>query len=157
MTQLSLSLPPEMEPRAGARRRDALAHGRTCLGAIPDLHVSTTNRGDHAGPPRPETKPYWARSSDTSIASVQTMSTLSPTFTLARASVSCTLDVYFNPLGPVNVIDGTAVSIAEIVAVIVVCLALVPPGRVCSEPVVPVTWLIVSGSPGCFSRRMTFS
>ena len=65
------------------------------------------------------------------------MSTLSPTFTLARASVSCTLDEYFQPFGPVKVIDGTSGSMAVIVAVIVTCLALVPPGRTCSEPVVP--------------------
>ena len=44
------------------------------------------------------------------------MSTVSPTFTLARASVSCTLDVYLQPLGPVKVIDGAAMSIAGIVA-----------------------------------------
>jgi hypothetical protein len=47
------------------------------------------------------------------------------------------LDVYFHPLGPVNVIVGVFGSIAVIVAVIVTCLAFVPPGRVCSEPVVP--------------------
>src|SRR6476660_8591135 len=48
---------------------------------------------------------YAPRSSETSVAWVQTMSTLSPTFTLASAAVSCTLDVYFQPCGPVKVID----------------------------------------------------
>src|SRR4029079_3276271 len=72
---------------------------------------------------------YMPRSSDTSTASVQTMSTLSPTSTLERAFVSCTLDVYFQSFGPVKVIDGVAGSIAVIVAVIWRCLALVPPGR----------------------------
>src|SRR4030095_7089293 len=101
--------------------------------------------------------PYWPRSSDTSTASVQTMSTLSPTFTLARASVFCHLDVYFQPFGPVKVIDGVFGSMAVIVAVIVTCLALVPPGRTCSEPVVPLVLLTTSDSPGRFTRMTTFS
>ena len=85
------------------------------------------------------------------------MSTLSPTFTLASASVSCTFDVYFQPFGPVKVIDGASGSMAVIVAVIVTCLALVPPGSACSEPVVPVVPLTTSASPGRFTRTTTFS
>ena len=52
------------------------------------------------------------------------MSTLSPTFTLARAAVSCTLDMYFQPFGPVKVTDGASGSMAVIVAVIVTLLGL---------------------------------
>ena len=85
------------------------------------------------------------------------MSTLSPTFTLASASVSWTLEVYFQPLGPVKVIDGVVVSIAEIVTVSVICLALVPPGKTDFAPVVPLVALATSDSPGCFSLMTTFS
>ena len=86
-------------------------------------------RGRFQGIAPAETTRYLPRSTDTSTASVQTMSTLSPTFALARACVSCTLDVYFQPFGPVKVIDGVFGSMAVIVAEIVRCLALVPPGR----------------------------
>ena len=95
--------------------------------------------------------------SDTSTASVQTMSTLSPTFTLASAPLSCTLEVSYQPFGPVKVIDGRAGSMAVIVAVIVRCRALVPPGRTCSEGVVPFVAVLTSGSPGCFTCTTTFS
>src|SRR6185436_11716363 len=91
------------------------------------------SRGDHGGSPRRVPLPgAYLRSTDTSVASVQTMSNLSPTFTVSRAVGSCTLDVYFQPFGPVNVTDGVLGSTAVIVAVIVTCLALVPPGRACS-------------------------
>jgi hypothetical protein len=65
--------------------------------------------------------------------------------------------LYFQPCGPVKVIDGVVGSMAEIVAVIVTCLALVPPGRTCSEPVVPLALLTTSDSPGCYTRTTTFS
>src|SRR4051812_2451472 len=71
---------------------------------------------------------YMPRSTDNSTASVHVMSTLSPTFTLPRAALSSTFDEYFQPFGPVNVIEGSAGSIAVIVAVIVRCRALAPPG-----------------------------
>jgi hypothetical protein len=50
---------------------------------------------------------------------VHVMSTLSPTFTFASAAVSLTRLLYFQLPGPVNVIEGTAGSMAVIVAVIV--------------------------------------
>src|SRR5688572_26818529 len=103
-----------------------------------------------------ETNAYVPRSSDTSTASVHTTSTLSPTFTLARADASCTLEEYFQPFGPVKVIDGVFKSIAEIVAVIVHCLAFVPPGRICSEPVVPRVAVSTEASSGLFTRTTTF-
>ena len=59
---------------------------------------------------------YFGSSIDRSSASVQVMSTLSPTFTLANACLSSTRLVYFQPFGPVNVIEGTAISIAAMVA-----------------------------------------
>jgi hypothetical protein len=55
------------------------------------------------------------------------------------------------------VIDGVFGSMAVIVAVIVSCLALVPPGKTWSEPVVPLAPLMTSDSPGCFTLTTTFS
>ena len=52
-------------------------------------------------------------------ASVQVMSTLSPTFTVPSAALSSTRVEYFQPFGPANEIDGASMSIAVIVAVIV--------------------------------------
>jgi hypothetical protein len=62
---------------------------------------------------------YFESSSDRTIASVHVMSTLSPTFTFARASLSSTRLLYDQPRGPVNVIEGVFGSIAVMVAVIV--------------------------------------
>jgi hypothetical protein len=63
-----------------------------------------------------------------SRASVQVMSTLSPTLTFDSASLSWTFELYAQPLGPLNEIDGTFMSMADISAVIVRCLAAVTPG-----------------------------
>ena len=71
--------------------------------------------------------------------------------------MSCTLDVYFHPFGPVKVIVGVFMSMAVIVAVTVRCVARVPPGRVCWEGVVPPLLVSTSGSPGFFIRTTTFS
>jgi hypothetical protein len=62
---------------------------------------------------------HFTVSSERIRASVQVMSTLSPTFTFASAALSCTRVLYFQLFGPVNVIDGSVGSIAVIVAVIV--------------------------------------
>ena len=65
--------------------------------------------------------------------------------------------MYFHPFGPVKVIVGILGSMAVIVAVTVRCVARVPPGRVCPAPVVPPLLVSTSGSPGFFTRTMTFS
>src|SRR5688572_3267095 len=114
-------------------------------------------RDGHSDRPGREPRTYLPASTDTSTASVQVISTLSPTFTLPSASLSSTLDEYFHPFGPVKVTDGIVMSMAVIVAVTLTCLALVPPGRVRTEGVVVFEALYPSGSPGCLSRRMTFS
>ena len=62
---------------------------------------------------------FFASSSDRIGASVHVMSTRSPTFTFASASLSFTRVVYFQFCGPVKVIDGRFGSIAVIVAVMV--------------------------------------
>jgi hypothetical protein len=62
---------------------------------------------------------YFPGSSDSTTASVQVMSTLSPTLTFDNASLSCTFVLYFQLFGPVKVTDGTFMSIAAIVAVMV--------------------------------------
>ena len=62
---------------------------------------------------------YFTSSIDTRVASVQVMSTLSPTFTFASAAVSFTFVWNLKFCGPVKVIDGSLGSIAVIVAVIV--------------------------------------
>src|SRR4030095_3742395 len=90
-------------------------------------------------------------STETSSASVQVISTLSPTITPARADLSCTLDEYFQSLGPVNVIDGVFASIAVIVAVMVRCFAAVPPVRICPAGVVLCADASTTFSPGRFN------
>ena len=87
----------------------AAAAGRLCVASRPKgwralhAHDEEVEDGARTGAVSTRTGPRkWTcaflfdrvqRSSATSIASVQTMSTLSPTFTVARAVGSCTLDV----------------------------------------------------------------
>lgn len=74
--------------------------------------------------------PYFVAGASTEIitAAVQVMSTLSPTFTFSIAFLSATRELYFQPFGPLNVMDSTLGSRAVMVAVIVRCVAAVPPG-----------------------------
>src|SRR4029078_11241433 len=69
--------------------------------------------------PRDANHHYFTSSIDTISASVQVISTLSPTLNFASAAVSLTFDSYCHPWAPVNVMDGAFGSIAAIVAVIV--------------------------------------
>ena len=71
--------------------------------------------------------------------------------------MSCTFEVYLYPLGPVNVIDGMVGSIAVIVAVMVTCFAVVPPGLAWPDGVVDCAAVSMSGSPGFLRRTTTFS
>src|SRR3954447_26148143 len=98
-----------------------------------------------------------AVSSEIITASVQTMSTLSPTFTFDSASLSCTLELYFQLFGPLKVIDGTFMSIAVIVAVMVRWVAAVPPGLAVEPAVTAAVSVSTSFSPGCFTRTTTLS
>jgi hypothetical protein len=50
-------------------------------------------------------------STEISIASVQVMSRRSPIFTFFNASLSSTRELYFQPFGPLKVIDGIFGSI----------------------------------------------
>src|SRR5688572_24254248 len=128
-----------------------------CQSSLTGPHKCVSPR---TGPPRDDVAFYsnrFQRSTDTSTASVQVRSTLSPTFTLASASLSSTLEVYFQPLGPVKVIDGVFMSMLVIVAVMVRCLAFVAPGRSFTAGVLPLAALSTSASPGCFIRRTRFS
>jgi len=50
------------------------------------------------------------------------------------------------PFGPLKVIDGTFISMAEITAVMVCCLALVPPEWTCPDGVVVFTVVSTPGS-----------
>ena len=58
---------------------------------------------------------------------VQVMSRRSPTLTLLSAFLSSTRELYFQPFGPLKLIDGTFGSMAVIVAVMVRWAAAVAP------------------------------
>src|SRR6478609_9708351 len=109
------------------RRLATLPSSGACAAAAPSADcaatglaasTSTTARYFHIG--------HFPLSSDRIMASVHVMSTLSPTFTLASAALSSTRVLYFQPFGPVKVIEGAFGSIAAMVAVIVRWCAAVP-------------------------------
>ena len=52
-------------------------------------------------------------STETIMASVHVMSTRSPTCTLLSASLSATFELYVQPFGPFNVIDGIFMSMRQ--------------------------------------------
>ena len=85
------------------------------------------------------------------------MSTLSPTFTWLSILVSCTFELYFQLLGPENVMDGIFESIAVMVAVIVRCVAPVTPGLAPDEGVTAADDESTGFSPGRCTRRTMFS
>src|SRR6516162_6828081 len=83
------------------------------------------------------------------------MSTWSPTLSLSSRVGSTTRRSYFHPFGPVKEIDDALLSIALIVAVIVLSWDAVPPGR-SPCPAVEVRVAVLTGaSPGGFSLAET--
>ena len=85
----------------------------------------------------------------------QVMSTWSPTLTLSSTVGSTTRRLYFHPFGPVKVTDGALLSIPVIVAVIVLSMDAVPPGRSpCPAVELPVA-VLTGASPGGFSLAET--
>ena len=65
--------------------------------------------------------------------------------------------MYFQPLGPLKVIEGTPGSIASITAVIVRCVAAVAPGFAPVPGVTAASSLSTGASPGFFRRIVTLS
>ena len=92
-------------------------HGRQ-LESYRELELARDGGIHAAACPRPSAY-FLAGATETSVASVQVMSTRSPTATCCSAFLSCTLLAYVHPRGPLKEIDGTFRSIASIVAVIV--------------------------------------
>ena len=90
-------------------------------------------------------------------ASVQVKSTRSPTFTCFRTFLSWILRLYFQPFGPLKVIEGTLGSIASTTAVIVRCEATVPPGFAPVPGVAAAVSVLTGASPGFFRRTVTLS
>src|SRR5271168_2656019 len=82
------------------------------------------------------------------------MSTLSPTLTLSNTVGSTICRLYFHPFGPTKVIDDAFLSIAAMVAVIVLCTDAVPPGR-SPCPAVEVPVCVSTASPAGFSLAET--
>ena len=100
--------------------------------------------------------PVWRPYCTATVTSVsQVMSTWSPTLSLSSPVGSTTRRLYFHPFGPVKVIDGALLSISVMVAVMVLTMAAVRPGRSpCPAVVVPVA-VLTGGSPGGFSLAET--
>ena len=95
---------------------------------------------------------------DTVNASVHVMSTRSPTLTFARAALSSTRDEYVHfTFSPLNVIDGTLLSMATIAAVIVRCVAAVAAG-LAPLPLVTLSDVVsTAASPAGFTRSVMLS
>ena len=114
--------------------------------------------GPPGGRPPESGKAYLAGVSNETIkASVQVMSTLSPTLTFASIFLSSTRELYFQSFGPAKEIEGTDMSIAVIVAVIVRWLATVAPGLLLSVLVSFVESLSIGLAPGCCTCRTMLS
>ena len=85
----------------------------------------------------------------------QVMSTLSPGLIFSSTVGSTTRRSYFHPFGPTKAIDDAFLSTALMVAVIVLSMASVPPGR-SPCPAVEVLFSVLTGAPpGGFSLADT--
>ena len=76
------------------------------------------------------------------------MSTWSPTLTFSSTAGSMTRRTYFHPFGPTKVMDDAILSMESIVAVIVLCKAVVPPGRTSC----PATVVAIAVIDRCLAR-----
>ena len=90
-------------------------------------------------------------------ASVQGMSSRSPTFTSFNASLSTTRELYFQLFGPDRLMDGIFGSIAVIVAVIARCDPMVNPGFAPGVGISDSARELTSFSPFSFTRRTMLS
>jgi hypothetical protein len=74
---------------------------------------------------------------------------------LSKIVGSTTRRLYFHPFGPTKLIDDASLSIALMVAVIVLCTTPMPPGRVDCPILEPWTSAATGASPGGFSLAVT--
>ena len=108
-------------------------------------------------PPCPSSVYFFGAVTSIITASVQVKSTWSPTFTCFSTFLSWILRLYFQPFGPLKVMEGTLGSIASTTAVIVRCEATVPPGFAPVPGVAAAVSVLTGASPGFFRRTVTLS
>ena len=120
---------------------------------LPDHRTARSPEAANERLPRVVQRVFYCTETVRSVSHV--MSTLSPTFTFSRMVGSTTRRLYFHPFGPTKLTDEVFLSIALMVAVIVLCAAALPPGCVDCPILEPWTSAATGASPGGFNLAVT--